>query len=687
MLNAAKHWDAHRVQLLFVAILATIVVVAFGLIWAHQFVPQQARPSSDLIIGVYRSYVLPKPTEQFVFALLASIVPIVALMLTMSPWKSSLIQASAPSASTQKILPFIVAALLFSPLMGSEFITAVIGEYGNEHSHGFFAIIAASVAAAAGCIWSVLWRRSPGPSKWRIASTAVGWVVFLSAVALQMLAWRLVSIASVTRSGVWSTHADPVFYALSQVVAGKTLMVDLPSQYGLFPEMLGPLFKLIGLSVFKLSAVFAAMQVVSLAAVYYVLSHLVKSRLLLVVTGVALVMLTFESVLYFVGIDERYFQYWPIRFFWPAMSVLGFYWFAHRRTLTRGCVVSLMGAIGLLWNLDSGLFISVAFGAYLVARMVAVLLKSREVSTVSIGDRWNARTYLIAIALHVLITVVVVAAFLIALTWKAHKPLDLFWLLEYQRIFYSLGLMMLPLPRQLDPWMSALGVYLIGLLAALAAWRQRLPRAKADVLFYLSMLGLGLFVYYEGRSHVLNLVTVCWPAVLIVAILADEVLRAIRARLLSMGEIWLPIAATSFLLLACASFAARAPQLLHDAARQYATRGVTEETFVRSEIALIRERAAGRRKCLIISQRQGIYYAESELGSPLKGPGLVEILLKADQDKLISQVLNGGIPCVFLGIGAHTNAGLKLDAEKMREKYSIVATNAQNTMQYLEAKP
>jgi hypothetical protein len=686
-LNAAKHWDIHRVQLLFVAILATIVVGAFGLIWAHQFLPQRALPSPDLIIGVYRSYVLPKPTEQFVFALLASTVPIVALMMSMSQWKSNLIQASAPSAAMQKMLPFVVAALLFSPLVRSEFVTTIIGEYGNEHSHGFAAIVAASVAAAAGCIWSVLGRRSPIPSKWKTRSTAVGWVIFLSAVALQMLAWRLVSVASVTRSGVWSTHADPVFYALSQVVAGKTLMVDLPSQYGLFPEMIGPLFKLIGLSVFKLSVVFAAMQVVSLAAVYYVLSRLIKSRLLLVVTGLALVMLTFESVLYFVGIDERYYQYWPIRFFWPAVSVLGFYCFAHRRTLTRGCIVSLMGAIGLLWNLDSGLFISVAYGAYLGARLISVLLKSREAPTADVADRWNVRAYLIAIALHVLITVVVVAAFLTALTWKAHKPLDLFWLLEYQRIFYSLGLMMLPLPRQLDPWMSVLGVYLIGLLAALTAWRRRLPRVKDDVLFYLSMLGLGLFVYYEGRSHVLNLVTVCWPVALIVAILADELLRAIRARLLPMGKIWLPIAAISLLLLACASFAARAPRLLHDAARQYATRGVTEELFVRSELALIREHAAGRRECLIISQRQGIYYAESGLGSPLKGPGFVEMLLKADQDQLVSQVLNGGIPCIFLGIGAYTNAGLKLDAEKMREKYSIVATNAQNTMQYLEAKP
>ena len=587
-----------------------------------------------------------------------------------------------------KALPFIVALLLFAPFVGSDFVASALGEYGQQISKwpGVGALAAAALGAAAVCFWFVRDGRSRPTGKLTGAGTAIAWFTFAAAVALQMLSWRLVGIASVTRSASWSISADPVLYTLSQVAAGKTLLVDLPSQYGLYPEILGPLFKLAGLSVFKVSALFAALQVVSLCAIYYVLSCLIKTRTLLVIAGIALVMMTFETDLHFSGLDERYYQYWPIRFFWPAVSVAAFFFFSRNRTLARGAVLSVLGATGLLWNLDSGLFIIVAYGAYLVSRLIAIMLMSRQGAAPAGPEPWSARTYLAALLLHVLITLSIVAAFLGYLLWKADRPLHLVWLVEYPRIFYSLGLMMLPLPHRIDPWMSVLCVYLLGLFRSLSAWRRSAPTVRDDVLFYLSILGLGLFVYYEGRSHVLNLVSVCWPAILVVAILADEVLRAVRARVLPMGYLWSPIASVALLLLAGSSFAVGVPRLFTEAVRQYATRRVPEDPVVQSELAFIKAHAERRRECLILSKRQGIYYAETGLASPVAGPGLIETLLKSDEERLVSTFLNGRISCVFLGVGTDADPGLGIPLPDVLASYGIYGQNPEGTMLYLQPK-
>lgn len=661
----ANSVELHRIQFLFLAILVVVTGAAFALIGLHRYFPVQPI-RADLIIPAFHSFVLPKPTEQFVFVVLAGATPVLAWLLV-TFWRPSL-----PGRAARTGLAIAVPAILTVPLVGSDFLVTLAGEFGEPGSHTTRYLIAALVFAALAC--GIAAR-----SRWRFPfPIAAAWVIFIGAVLAQLFAWRLVGIASITRSSVWSVHADPVYYALSQVVGGKTLLIDLPSQYGMFPELLAPLFRLIGLSVFKLSAAFAVMQIVSLAALFAVLAKLVRSTAILLATGLALVMATFETVLFFGGIEERYYQYWPIRVFWPALSVAGFWWFLRRRTLRRSAAMSLLSAAGLIWNLDSGLFISVVFAAYLVTRAITRPRAGR--------DEWPLRRYAAALVIHGVVTAGCIGAFWAVLVLTGDGPIDPFWLFGYQKIFYGLGLMMLPLPRALHPWMSVLGIYLVALIAAISAFRARPPAIRDDMLFYLSMLGLGLFVYYEGRSHVLNLVTVCWPAVLILGIGSDHLLRAVRARALPLAQLASPVAAIAVLVLASGTLLLHTPSLARDAAHRLATRGVPDEAFVQSELALIRRNSKPGQACLILSQRQGIYYAETGLVSPVRGPGLVELLLQSEQDAFVAKFLSGSLDCVFYGIGGFTDAGLKLPMSSVLDRYRVADRNKDDTMLYLVPK-
>lgn len=578
----------------------------------------------------------------------------------------------------------VLAILLFAPFLGSDFTATLLGKYGaTDRKALLYPLLMLPVSAVFVAMHLRIGTRVGAVSAFR--RSAVVWGTFAAGLALQILSWRLVSFSSVTRSGVWSTHADPVFFALSQTVGGRTLLVDLPSQYGLFPELLAPLFQVVGLSVFKLTLLFALMQAMSLVALLFVLSRLVKSRAVLLAAGLCLLMVTFETVLYFVGIDERYFQYWPIRFFWPAMSVLALHRFAVHRSLGRLFVLSVISAVGLLWNTDSGLFIVIAVGAYLLTRMIFAP-GAQDGAGGPVRREWSRTEYLRAVLIHSCTVLGTVGVFFLLLFAKAGAPLNLAGLIEYQKVFMRLGLMMLPLPLTPHPWMVVLALYVGAMLVAMECWRRRVGGVAPDLCFHLGMLGLGLFVYYSGRSHVLNLVTVCWPAVLIVAAVSDSLLRSVRSGRLPVTQLVLPGAGVAILMLGAFSFLARVPMMASDAAKLYRARAQPEEAFVQSELAMIRNRASGR-ECLILSQRQGIYYAESGLVSPVQGPGIVEILLRADYERERNLLLKGPLhPCVFLGVGPFTDPGLKIPLAEVLARYAVVEQTEGPTLLFLQPR-
>ncbi|NOS86959.1 MAG: hypothetical protein HOP34_00215 [Methylococcaceae bacterium] len=693
----AKFWPSRRglrhrhagtalaVQVAFVRMFIGTVVLGFLLVGLHGYLPQAEPPQAGLLIASIRANIAPEPTERFVFLALALTVPLIAFVTAVvsttaqnrAHWHSL-----SQNPTFARILPLLVALLLFVPLLGSDFLLFFAGD-NNATPYQTLALCSA--------VSLLLCAQTTSGQPWRLPNQNVqhtlAWGLFLACVLLQIVSWRLLGIHSVTHAGKWTVHADAVFYPLSQVVAGKTLLVDLPSQYGLWPEMLAPLFRSIGLSVLGLTSVFACLQLGSLSALFLVLSKQVKTFWLRIIGGLALIVMTFGTGVLFSDWypHDPYFQYGPIRFVWPALSVLALYHYSSAKTLLRSTLLSLIAALGLLWNLDSGLCIVLAYGAFLAARLAVLqCLKYRGQTQLEP----HIRHTLAALAIHLGMVLGVAAIAGVALTLKSGQALQLAWLFEYQKIFYGLGYMMMPMPMQLDPWMSVLGIYLLGLLVSLHAWLHNPAYHKMDSVFYLSLLGLGAFAYYQGRSHFLCLTAACWPALLIIIILADTSLRTIKARLVPVSQLYLPVVAVSFLGVCVSSFASYSPLFFKNAARAYESRLHANEALVADELAFIRQYGSSQHECLILSALQGIYYAESGLASPLKGPGIVELALTTDQQQLFDSVLQGDLPCLFL----NTEAGNLLDPQMLqmmqlaRSQYTLVATSPMHTLQYLKAK-
>jgi hypothetical protein len=97
---------------------------------------------------------------------------------------------------------------------------------------------------------------------------------------------------------------------------------------------------------------------------------------------------------------------------------------------------------------------------------------------------------------------------------------DFFELMQYQIYFYQLGFAMLPM-KLIHPWNLVAIVYLIGLVYAAQSVIIKNDTMNSKMVFLLSILGFGIFVYYQGRSHDFNLFDVCFPAILIVTIFIE----------------------------------------------------------------------------------------------------------------------------------------------------------------------
>jgi hypothetical protein len=231
--------------------------------------------------------------------------------------------------------------------------------------------------------------------------------------------------------------------------------------------------------------------------------------------------------------------------------------------------------------------------------------------------------------------------------------------------------------------MSVQLVYLLGLLYAFSRWSRGRAGTRADVMGYLSLLGMALFVYYEGRSHLLVLLAVCWPALIMLSLMADEMIRVLRRGLLPVIYMVLPAAGVALLLLAAASLVFHLPLLAHEAYARYKQAGMHANPLVQDEIRFIKAHSRPGDACLILSRRQAIYYTESGLVSPVQGPGLIETLTRVDDAKLAAAIDQGALPCLFVGVGTESQLGPERTTEQWRSRYRIAHTNAGGTLLHL----
>jgi len=420
-------------------------------------------------------------------------------------------------------------------------------------------------------------------------------------------------------------HLNAVLYPVVQVHAGKALLVDTTSQYGLYAQMLQPLFAVIGLDLMRFTLVMSLLVLISFLSIAIFLYFNVNNKLI--------AFLGFATVAYYgylfdkVEALDAYFQYIPIRLIFPALLLLLAWTYFRSRSRRSYYLMFGVASIGALWNMDTG---AIVFLTWLLTLAYDEWLRSPKPVDAVKRSLKHAIVGLCFLSLSILAYVAYVYAV------RGTVP-NFGMMTEYQQIFYSLGYYMLPMPG-IHPWNLVAIVYLAGVTYAVLAVLTKSNSYRARLVFMLTILGCGIFSYYQGRSHDLNLPQVLYPAILLLTLFADSLYNQV-AKWLTGDRTYFTrgvagmLALSAILLL----FVSSAASLVADSGfvAETVTAGVHpilsgQDTKFTEESQFIRNNTHPGDGVIVLSEDQSALHAETGTYCPVKIPSLIEILLIDD---------------------------------------------------------
>jgi len=97
-------------------------------------------------------------------------------------------------------------------------------------------------------------------------------IILYSFVSIILLSFFLLSICNRDNYIGAYDHLNAVLYSVSQIQQGKTLLVDLTTQYGLYPHFLYPIFKLINVNITSFTLTMSALTTISYSLIISLLS-------------------------------------------------------------------------------------------------------------------------------------------------------------------------------------------------------------------------------------------------------------------------------------------------------------------------------------------------------------------------------------------------------------------------------
>jgi len=469
-------------------------------------------------------------------------------------------------------------------------------------------------------------------------------------------------------------HYVYILGPVNDVLQGKTLLVDAPSQYGLF-------------FVYSIALVFVALQtkvtfanlailhilsyVIGYSLIYGILVKCTKNRIM----AVAAILFIIEMN-YFACIDPQLApQIGFLRFgAWIPITLLLMFRFNRgpdAGVKERFAHLVILGCVGIatFWGLDVGVYI---LGAYLVQVLVAY--PAERFGSV----RWLKR------ALHdiviVLITVLCVFVFVQVYTCFRSGQWPRWEMFVADAFLYGTsGFGMLPTPF-LGPYYALIVIYFIAVMWILIQQVYVASRGGMKAFTFLTVYGVLQLVYYLGRSHPNNLHHVFIPAVIVGAWLLAECVRRstvfFRSSILidstrltsirtytrassnalhllrSRGVVILTPLCLIALILASATFSVGTTAMIQDLANRkdpldsFATRDDLQCFFPEGSrapfldtVEAIRQESGSSRYIAIVSESDALYLIWTGKVNVVASNNLRYFLLKSQINALINEIL------------------------------------------------
>ncbi len=421
-------------------------------------------------------------------------------------------------------------------------------------------------------------------------------------------------------------HLEIIAYSVSQAAAGR---FD-HDQYGLYSQILAPVFRLTGTSVFSISIIMGILYITAFWAMLKSAMEFVRGRIWVLL--ILMVMLLCCGMFNFLNDNrlEPYFAYHPIRFFFPAVGAWLFTLLLRKKiAVNYGLILAgAFSGLGMLWNMDGGIPLFAAFGVWLLAEFYR---------------RRNRAAFWNGVIFGVSALVVTGAGYgIIGSAIGSEKFMEMF---KSHQIFYLMGYFMLPMPLKLYPWQVVAAINIIGLIIGIRGYWQKQPGTYSQYCLFLAILGTGLFTYFQGRSHDLTLPAVIWVPLILLATYCDRILRAFRLGLISWQPTVLALPALALLTFSIATPVMRYDRII--AGTKTTWTGIinlNQSNPTEERVRFILTCAGERREVNIYGENQGIYYAETGLKAGISDFNRIYLVLIKDKIRIFQELERATIP-------------------------------------------
>lgn len=462
---------------------------------------------------------------------------------------------------------------------------------------------------------------------------AVCWIAILSVVLICIF-----SIGLVSEMGTYSGHFNGFFHSVVQIYFGKESLYDLFSRYGLYAHFLEPIWRIIGLSVFKFTLIMGLLLGIILALLYKLLKELIDNKIIAYLSFLSIIWCVFMYGRIFwmyrwaPEFIDNYFQYFPLRMLFAAISIYFTYYYFKTSSRKLYYLSFAIYAISMFWNFDTG------FVVYLTWLIMLIYE--------GLCDR-SIKKILFHIVNWVSILLLIIGLFTSYMYLRyGHSPAYEQFLM-FQRIFYIYGYAMLPMPL-IHPWNIIVIIYLIGMAVSLINLLKGNRSLKVSMIFNLSILGVGLFSYYQGRSHDFCLVAVSYPAIILLTIFADELTKKIKVNKSILNFIALNFI-TFFMIYSSLSFAKNYKIIFTTIKERIEISIGRKNTPVIRSAEFIKNNTKKGEELLIISNLCSIYYLESKTTSPIKAEPL-EFIFVSEVDEILDYLKSSLCKKVILDV-------------------------------------
>ena len=218
---------------------------------------------------------------------------------------------------------------------------------------------------------------------------------------------------------------------------------------------LNPIFKLIGLSVFKFTTIMGLLIACSYIFIFLFLKNVVKNKAIVFFAFITFVYMG-STLIWFNG-EEAYYQYLPLRVFFPTMILFLSSIYIKNKSKYIYYIASFFSSIAIFWNFDSGLITFISF-------LLCMCFTEFELN-------YSKKIFILKkIFLHIVKSLLMLLFVMFAIKgiyFLIYGDSPNFGnLISTFVVFSHYGFTMLPMPK-LHMWNLVLLVYLIGLVISI----------------------------------------------------------------------------------------------------------------------------------------------------------------------------------------------------------------------------